>query len=337
MKNHSSFLIFFMLLFVEIAYADRMSVVIDNDAFVGKDGGGYTNGIRIGWLDDELDGSDANRSKSAYSRFMRSAVEAIPFLSLDKHKKHNAGISIYQMMITPAHITNGEADYYDFPYSGYLATSFFIFEWDREGYDEYSFNLGIVGPASGAGKLQKITHKILNDREPKGWDYQLGNHLIAGVAYEHGDRSWRGYYMNGLETDWVNSIRVQLGNFNIGISGATIWRLGKNYPEDFNVYYPSYPSIIGDSALIGAQRRNNNFGWSVRAGLIADATAYLYVIDEAKDYHIDRNIFSGSAICSGSLYFSDLEISLSMRVYTAPIKQSTKQVSYGSLSVLWHF
>ncbi|MBE0498323.1 MAG: hypothetical protein IBX43_03675 [Campylobacterales bacterium] len=42
----------------------------------------------------------------------------------------------------------------------------------------------------------------------------------------------------------------------------------------------------------------------------ADASAYFYVIDEAKGYAIDRKIFSGSAAGSGTLYFDRVEISL---------------------------
>jgi hypothetical protein len=338
--NFSSYVLLFLICAIlsstQSVYADTVSVVIDNDAFAGRDGGGYTNGIRIGWLSGELD-RDTNASHTLYASFMKKAVETIPFVRLDKQKKLHVGASLYQIMTTPSRITSSEPDYSDFPYSGYLRASFFLFELDSQKYDEYSFNIGVVGPISGAKNLQRFTHKISGDREPKGWDNQLDNYLTAGVAYEHGVKSWRGNFNNAISADWINVFRIELGNYYSGISGGTVWRFGKNYTKNFNIYYPSYPEIIGDNALLSGTKRDEGLGWSLSAGLFADATAYFYVIDAAKDYEIDRNIFSGSATGSGTLYFDSVEISLSMRVYTTRIKHSSNRVSYGTLSVLWHF
>ncbi len=331
-----AFLICSILSFAETLRADTVSAVIDNDAFAGRDGGGYTNGIRLGWLSSELD-KDTNASDNIYASFMKKTAEAIPFLHLDRQKKLHVGISVYQIMTTPTLIFNSEPDYYDFPYSGYLRASFFIFEWDSERYNEYSFNIGVIGPISGAGNAQKISHKILGDREPRGWDNQLDNYLTAGVAYEHGVKSWTGHFHNSFSADWINVFRIELGNYYSGISGGTVWRFGQNYTENFNVYYPSYPEVIGDNALLSVKKRKEELGWSLSAGLFADATAYFYVIDATKDYMIDRNIFSGSVTGAGTLYFDNIEVSLSMRMYTTRIKNSSNKVSYGTLSVLWHF
>lgn len=339
MNLSRSFLVFLICAVLSLAqslFADTVSVVIDNDAFVGRDGGGYTNGIRIGWLSEELD-RDVNTSENIYASLMIRAAKRIPFLHLDRQKKLHVGVSVNQVMTTPSGISNSEPDYYDYPYSGYLRASFFILEWNREKYDEYSFNIGVVGPASGAENVQRFTHKVLGDKDPKGWDNQLGNHLTAGAAYEHGAKHWTGNFNDALSADWINVFRLEAGSYYSGISGGTVWRFGKNYTKNFNIYYPSYPEIIGDNALLSETKRNEGLGWSFSAGLFADATAYFYVMDAAKDYNIDRDVFSGSVTGSGTLYFDSVEVSLSIRMYSTRIVRSSNRVSYGTLSVLWNF
>jgi lipid A 3-O-deacylase len=322
-----------LLSFLNTAYAGTISFVLENDAFAYRDDR-YTSGIRLGWLSDELQNNTTDGFQNTYGDLMQSAVEAIPFLTLDDQRDHHAGMSIYQMTFTPQDIKNTEPDYNDIPYAGYLTSSFFFIEWDEKSSDEYRFLLGLVGPNSGAGSIQKATHKILGNNYPEGWDNQLGNHLTVGIAYSHAEKSWKGSYDNGLDADWVNSLNLQLGNFYTGVSGGTVWRFGKNYPENFNVYYPG---IMVENALISLKRDDTNLGWSFSAGLFADAIGYLYTIDSAKDYNIDKEIFSGSAVSSLSLYFSNTEISYSMRVRTPLIKQSSHTMVFGALSILWHF
>ncbi len=334
-KHHTFLLVFIsnMIFLLNTAYADTMSVVFDNDAFANKDAG-YTSGTRIGWLGNELNNRDLNKSAKAYGHFMQNAVESLPFLNLNNQKKHNAGISLYQMIFTPEDISNSEADYNDIPYSGSLLSSFFFFEWDSENYHEYSLDIGIVGLYSGAEWVQKTFHMIAG-KAPNGWDNQLDNKLVLGISYGYGIKSWTNNYDNKFESDWVNTFRCQVGNFYTGISGSTIWRFGKNYPENFN---SNFPGTMGNSSLLGVPKRNKDLGWSLSAGLLADAVAYFYIIDSAHEYDIDRNKFSASFIGSGSLYFDNVEISFSMRRSTALIKQASSNLgTFGTIAVLWSF
>ena len=335
MKRHTLFLIFIshMIFLLNTVHADRMFVEFENDVFANKDAG-YTSGTHIGWLGSELNDSDLNKSSNVYGSFMQNAVANLPFLSLNNQKKHNAGISLYQMIFTPVDISKVEADYNDIPYSGSLLSSFFFFEWDSENYHEYSLDIGIVGLNSGAEWVQKTFHKVAG-KDPNGWDNQLDNKLILGVSYAYGIKSWTNNYDNKFESDWVNAFRCQVGNFYTGISGSSIWRFGENYPENFN---SNFPGTMGNSSLLGVPKRNKYLGWSLSAGLSADAVAYFYIIDSANEYDIDRNKFSASVIGSGSLYFGNAEIALSMRRRTALIKKASyHEETFGSIAILWDF
>ena len=146
-----------------------MSVVFDNDALFPGNGndGSYTNGIRAGWLENELHNNDKNGSEPKFQIFMQGVVDNIPFLHLNERKNHNAGISINQMMFTPSDISKSEPDYNDTPYAGALLTSFFLFEWDSDSYHEYTIDFGVVGSASGAEEMQKLGHKFGPFEDPQ--------------------------------------------------------------------------------------------------------------------------------------------------------------------------
>lgn len=322
-----------MIFLLNSVYADTMFVKFENDVVANNDAG-YTSGTHIGWLGSELNDSDVNKSVNAYGHFVKNVVASLPFLSLDNQKKHHAGISIYQMIFTPEDIAKVEADYNDIPYSGSLQASLFFFEWDSGSYHEYSLDTGVVGPNSGAKWVQKTFHKVAG-KEPNGWDNQLDNKLMLGVSYGYGTKTWTDNYDNKLEADWVNAFRCKVGNFYTGISASTIWRFGENYSKNFN---SSFPGSMGNSSLLGVPKRNKHLGWSLSAGLLADAVAYLYIIDSADEYDIDRRKFSASVIGSGSLYFDNVEIAFSMRKRTALTKQaSSQEENFGSITVLWDF
>ncbi len=312
--------------------ADTISFVMDNDAFANEDSG-YTSGVRLGWLGDEI--SDINKSELSYGRFMEGTVELIPFLSLDHSKKHNAGMSLYQMMYTPEDISKKRPQYHDIPYSGTLLASFFLFEWDEDSYHEYSIDLGMVGPSTKTEQVQKSVHKMTGNREPEGWDNQLDDQFLGGIAYGYGNKSWKSEDRASYKSDWVNSVRFQLGNFNTGVSVSSILRFGDNYPENFNSIFPG---SLTNSGLLSLPHNSDRLGWSTSLGVAGDAVSYFYVIDSADDYDVSRNRFSASAVASASLFYSGMELTFSILTRTKLIDEaSSNVVTFGRLAFLYHF
>lgn len=309
--------------------SDTFSLLFENDLFAGTDKH-YTNGVRLGWID----GPWQKDGEGGYSELMYGAVEAVPFVHLEPKKEHNAGFGIHQMMFTPKDITATEANYEDIPYTGHLALSFFLFEYDADSYDEYKFQLGIVGPLSGAAGVQKLFHRLTRSTQPQGWDTQLGNHLTAAITYDHGSRLWQKRVGYGLSSDVIGSYGAQLGNFYSGAAVRAVWRIGSNYPNNFNVFYSD---VISDSALLGLQQSSEEFGWSINLGLALNGVGYFYVTDADSDYDVQRESFLGEALLSFSFYFHDLELSLTKQIKRSLSEPSANRLSYGAASLLWKF
>jgi len=79
--------------------ADQFSFLFYNDIFAGTDKH-FTNGMNVSWIDNSFEDVSDIKSNS-YSSYVHHVVNSIPFNVTDDSKKHSAGISVSQIMVTP--------------------------------------------------------------------------------------------------------------------------------------------------------------------------------------------------------------------------------------------
>ncbi len=132
----------------------------------------------------------------------------------------------------------------------------------------------------------------------------------------------------------MESYGAQLGNFYTGAAARGIWRIGSNYPNSFNAFYTD---VVGDSALLGSQQNSPGFGWSFTLGRALNGVAYFYVTDADADCDIDRESFLGETLISLSVYFKDVELSLTRQIKFSLAEPFNKTPTYGTISILWKF
>ncbi len=280
--------------------ADNVSFTFYNDFFGGKDGH-FTNGATLKWLET------TQEKDNGYTNMLLSLAQNI-FLPLDNSKRHNAGLSLGQIIITPNNTQLATAQYNDLPYAGHLSLSSFLFEWDKENFNEYSIEAGIMGKYSGAEFVQKTFHKMIGSEQPQGWDTQLGTRFTLNLLLQHGMKSWQGKVGANLESDWFNHYGVTLGNFNVSAFGGSVIRIGHNYVQNFNAHYPD---LKGEANLLGGAQQHG-FGWSTSAGLETKLLAYSAILDRAANngYAVHKNIFHALVHISGSLYYDQHKFGL---------------------------
>ena len=212
--------------------------------------------------------------------------------------------------------------------------SFFLFEYNEDIYDEYKLQLGIIGPASGAGAVQKAIHKLTDSTKPLGWDTQLGTQLTLGIAYDHGRRLLEKRLFGGLKIDIIGNYGGQLGNFITSANTKIDLRIGQNYPKNFNTYFPG---SISDSALLSLQEQRQGFGWSFTGSMSLDGVAYFYITDSDPQYNLDRALFHGGYIFSASLYYQRFVLSVAKQSRVALTNRPEETLKYGAISLIWHY
>lgn len=210
-----------------------------------------------------------------------------------------SGYAFGQNMYTPADITIAPPQPYDRPWAGMSYVSRIARISYRDGslkmkrQDQIEMSVGIVGPASLAGKTQVWWHDLWGFDEPKGWDNQLRNEPVLQLRYETAIRWQPERYC-----DVTPRLRGNLGNALVSLEAEIAGRIGWNL-SGFGV--PSIPGPPPALASAFAPQVNASRGarWLQGGNLFArvgiKAVAHNILLDgntfARNDIRIDRKPF----------------------------------------------
>lgn len=323
------FLTLCLLLWLPFAGAradvDWVSVIWQNDLMVGKDGGGYTNGLFVSWY-DLSEGRDDNFRPPWLTRPLVGRL-----LSEGGEVGQVATHTLGQAMITPEDIGKAEPDANDAPYAGLLFWRSGYLTVDHNRADSVTVTVGMVGPSSGAESVQRWVHKVTGSTRPRGWDYQLKDEPVGQVERA---RVWRfAPEANGrAQADLLLLGSASVGNLESGLGTALIGRYGTRLQQSFSTASQMTGRTSNPMALDG--------GWNVYLGVGAD---YVY----------NQIFVSGSGIRSGpkaqlrhdqyALYtgwsqsWERLSVTAGFVATTNLDKDSTARQRFGSLVFAWRW
>jgi lipid A 3-O-deacylase len=123
-----------------------------------------------------------NRQDGFYTSGLRATQQ---YVLRDAEKIQIYGWRIGQDTYTTSNIKTSPAFIkpYDHPYAGWLYNGFFKETVRVDGTSStIGLDVGCMGPCSGAGKVQKEFHHMINQPQPKGWGTQMKNE-IGGILY----------------------------------------------------------------------------------------------------------------------------------------------------------
>lgn len=301
------------------AEESRLSLLVQNDVFVGSDGGGYTSGIALSHLRSVAPGE--------------AAIAPLPGLGalaplLGVGPAALIRVSISQIIVTPRDITRKKPDPSDAPYVGALWLGAGQVSVRDETADIVGVRLGVMGPASGARRSQTLIHSLIGSDRPQGWDTQGPTRLLVGMERY---RAWR------LASDDGDDARPQADAIVLG--GATLGNLESSAGASFLVRYGtglkrSYPAALrqelrsADPVLLGT-------GWFVYAGVHADRVfehagigSNRYADSSTAELRKAQNV-----VVAGIAYgFSKASLSFSLQSATPLITSTSKREPYGSFT-----
>ena len=143
---------------------------VDNDYFTTTDCY-YTYGITLEWVQPVLKASPLN-----------------VLLLKPAHAVYRYGIALAYFCYTPRSLSSNDILYGDRPFSGNLVLSSFLTARDAHRGRRISsiLALGIIGQCAGGKESQQLVHRLTDNEDPCGWQYQIRNDLILNyqVNYE---------------------------------------------------------------------------------------------------------------------------------------------------------
>lgn len=270
--------------------ADRgaWSFQVENDWFAkGRTDRYYTNGLRV-VRSGEMRALHALDGGGWSSRHLQRTVGVMCEWSGCDRNSAEAALDIHggQNMYTPRDLLRPDPYPYDRPYAGWLYLGVRTHLADTPDTSGEASRLqsldvivGVVGPAAGAGKVQRAWHELINSDDPQGWGHQLRSEPTLQVSLMRMRRIAWSHHVDTLPY-W----RLTAGNvFTHAAAGAHL-RLGPSL-GGFAAFDPA-PSAI--PAMVMAKPRR-----SAAAGVVEQAGTspswYLFAAVEARA--VARNIF----------------------------------------------
>lgn len=230
----------------------------------------YSNGTGIEFT------FDPNLTPALASRFDIS--EGNP-----EDQRFGVGLTLKQLIYTPASILSINPPARDHPYGGHLSLALSFQRADKNTHDHFGFELGLTGHSSGAEGIQNWIHNTFPDEDdPVGWDTQLPGEPTFNFEFT---RTWKSERadIGGLEMEMLPSLGFDLGTVSIAARSSMTLRIGKNLPSDFG---PA--SLLGHKDHTVRVSRSSESKWSMYA------YARLGVDAIAHDLFLDGTVFAGS-------------------------------------------
>ena len=224
----------------------------DNDVFMMTDYY-YTQGLSFG----------------TYHPFFKHNPVNLLLLKPKNYDRVAYGFSGYQKTYTPKDIKSDEIQYADRPYAGVLVfTSHSRAANQEKGLVISSeLDLGVMGPASGAGQVQYRYHDWSDNQLPNGWHHQQYNWPVINYNFEAAQAVYAasfadvhakaGVRVGTLHDDASVGLLVRLGKKDDYIQSLGLSHLGHAKP--WHLYFTAEPTItvVGYNAtLMGGWHRN---------------------------------------------------------------------------------
>ena len=302
------------------ALADTLSLKVENDTFSRNSDGHYSNGFEVFWSFEPESQHWSRRFTNAMPGWSDSDVSNVSY---------RGGHQIY----TPFDINYQRLIINDRPYAGlfFLGGSIFANE-QLDGWRKargLHLDVGMVGPAAGAEKIQRAVHKVTDSDEPRGWEHQLRNEPFINVGYNQ--RWWKQNNLLGLDIEYGPSAGLTLGNLYTYASTGLGLRFGHRLDRSFSI-----PSVTPGRSGSQFFTAGNGMSWYLFADLEGRYMAQNMLLDGNtwKDSHsVDREEWVGDAKVGLAFTMSTWQVALAQVWRTKEFKTQHQHDQFGSITL----
>lgn len=293
---------------------NELSITSINDSYVPPFGDRYfTNGINITF------------SRIIRGRFLwKTFIDGQPTKSIIRY-------GIAHEIYTPKNITEHNPIAFDRPYAGFLFSNFTVDTfWMSRHNLQLSLIVGLIGPKTRAGELQRWWHKLINYTQPEGWNNQIGNEPVVNFGFQY-----RRTLLLFQQIDMISTIGAEAGTgFNKLYTGATV-RTGDFNPIDQSVVTASR---LGD----GAVSNDNGSEWFLFLGINHSFVLHNTLIEgnlfhPAKSGYIEQANFYLLALHTGFAYSTQIFTWKATLYRLSPEVADGDSHSYASLKMAVRF
>lgn len=219
---------------VSDSFRDRgsFSLNLENDVFLGGDEG-YTSGVELMWVLPRL----SEESSSSFIKWLAKVNTRLlggndydhRQVRYSRARQRRAIFSLSHMILTPDDLKKEEIIPDDRPYAGVLYAGMTLVRDMGRRQDNLGLAIGLVGPHSFAGSIQKWLHKTYDWTYPEGWEKQLKDEPFLQMWF---GRLWTLVSPKSSGERLSHAIKAgcggQVGNLVTAVSAGFDFRFGLN-------------------------------------------------------------------------------------------------------------
>lgn len=303
-----------------VSHADLYSLKVENDIIATGSDGHYTNGFELMRSFEPDD-----------DHWSRRFAETVPGWAADE--VDNIAYRLGHQIYTPKDIGRAGLIEADRPYAGLLFAGLSIHSATQHdgwrGTSGLHLDLGIVGPAAGAEKLQRRVHDVTDSDEPKGWDNQLRNEPFVNLAYQH--RWWLQHRFGGLEFEYGPSAGFSLGNLYSYGSAGLGFRIGQGLARSFSI--PAVAPAQSGSMFFD---QGGGFAWNIFANVEGRYMAHNMLLEGntfKSSHSVDSREWVGDAKAGVALTWNSWQLAFASVWRTREFHGQDEHDQFGSLTV----
>ncbi|CAN5553060.1 lipid A deacylase LpxR family protein [soil metagenome] len=294
------------------------SILLQNDFFLGHDGGGYTNGLVL----SQIDAASAGDAQVEPSFLLRSIapVLGLPTATL-------TATSLGQIMVTPRDIARVRPDPADVPYAGALVFRSAQVHVHGDRAELLAFSVGVIGPASGAAQTQRLVHRVVGAERPQGWDSQVHNRPLLGLErYSAWRFPWGDATADRAGSDFIALAGGAVGNLDSSAGLTLTYRHGTGLEKSFPAA-SRLAAHTADPLLLGS-------GWFGFTSVSIDRLFNYVGIGRDAPGEATSSLRTYRAVASAGFVYGweRSSLSFSMQAASPVAKASSRYQTYGSLT-----
>lgn len=263
----------------------EIQLFIENDMLANTDRY-YTNGIKLGvGLPFEL--------------LQSPAAEVLRQFDPHNGEDVHVGLFIGHNLYTPRDIEVASAQPLDRPWAAWLYLGGVAQRARDNRLDTVEFDVGVVGPAALGEPVQKTWHRLVDTREPRGWQHQIRNEPVFMFSYLQKRRYGNdridlilngGGSLGSVMTQARIGAMVRVGGHLSGFGPDTIEPGG---------------AMLHSTRAVGA-KRYAGLAWSLYAGVDHRLVAH--------NIFLDGSLFRDGPAVDSRRHVRDLSLGFALRV-----------------------
>lgn len=303
---------------------DRSTVTFawENDSFAGTDRN-YTNGVRLAWLSGTGD-------TDGVSEWVANVLGADPGAVIRR------GVAVGHSLFTPRDISAETPPPDQHPYAGWAYAEYTPVIEQANRLDQFTFQLGLVGPSAGGEWLQNEFHALIGEDTARGWSGQLDDEVTVGMSYDRTFRRLARLGDSAFGADLTPTAGVTFGTVHTHARLGVMGRIGEDLRNDYGP-----PRVRPSLAGAGFFTPQDSFSWYLFGGVEGRAVAHNLFLDGSlfrrQDSDLTSRDFVADIQAGAVLQFENVQVGFTVVFRTEEYVEQSAPQRFGAFSLSGKF